>query len=423
MKNPLIELLHDRKNGREQAVYAACTANEVVLKAVLKKAKEYDVLAVIEATANQVDQNGGYTGMKPQDFKDLVYRIADEIEFPHERIMLGGDHLGPLTVAHLPEVEAMAYARELIKTYAQAGYQKIHVDTSMRLGDDDPNALLADEVIARRAAELIKVALEHNASGMDIAFVVGSEVPIPGGAVELYEVEVTSVADFEKTMKAFETVFEAHDLSDIWQQIVGVVVQPGVEERDSEAVRYNRAKAKDLVAALDQFDPLVFEGHSSDYQSRQHLREMAEDGIAILKVGPGLTFAYREALFALAHIEKLLIEPEYQSNFIDVLESAMLADPSRWEKYYTGTAQEVAVKRAYSFSDRSRYYLPLPAVQAAINTLMTNLKGEIPLNLLSQFAPIQYRQIIEGHLENDAEAIILDWIGITCEDYIYACLK
>lgn len=317
----------------------------------------------------------------------------------------------------------MAYAEELIKTYAQAGYQKIHVDTSMRLGDDDPNAPLSDEVIARRAARLIKVAQEHNASGMDIAFVVGSEVPIPGGAVELYEVQVTSVEDFRKTVKAFDEVFAEEGLDDIWRQIVGVVVQPGVEERDSEAVRYDREKAKDLVAALEDYSPMVFEGHSSDYQSRAHLRQMAEDGIAILKVGPALTFAYREALFALAHIEKLSVEPEKQSNLMEVIEQAMLEDPSRWQAYYSGTEQEVKVKRAYSFSDRLRYYLPTEPVQKAVETLMKNLEGEIPLNLLSQYAPIQYRQVVEGFIENNAQSIIEDWIGVTCEDYIYACLR
>lgn len=169
---------------------------------------------------------------------------------------------------------------------------------------------------------------------------------------------------------------------------------------------------------------MVFEGHSSDYQSKKHLRQMVEDGIAILKVGPALTFAYREALFALSAIEEqLVVNKEDRGNFIEVLRDEMVADPSRWNKYYFGTEQELAIKRLYSFSDRARYYLPRENVTAAIDKLMNNLKGELPLNLISQFAPVQYRKIVEEEIENTAQSIIEDWIGVTIDDYLFACIR
>ncbi len=54
-----------------------------------------------------------------------------------------------------------------------------------------------------------------------------------------------------------------------------------------------------LCAVLDDEPDLAFEAHSTDYQGRQPLRELVEDGFAILKVGPELTFALREALYGL----------------------------------------------------------------------------------------------------------------------------
>ncbi len=54
--------------------------------------------ALIEATCNQVNQEGGYTGMTPAAFRDFVFAIADRVGFARDRVLLGGDHLGPNAV-------------------------------------------------------------------------------------------------------------------------------------------------------------------------------------------------------------------------------------------------------------------------------------------------------------------------------------
>ena len=79
-----------------------------------------------------------------------------------------------------------------------------------------------------------------------------------------------------------------------------MVVQPGVEFGSDSVFDYSRSSAAKITGALHRYDRLVLEGHSTDYQTRYALREMVEDGVAILKVGPALTFAVREGLFALA---------------------------------------------------------------------------------------------------------------------------
>lgn len=431
-QNPLKKIVELQKQGKNVGIYSVCSANGYVIEAAFKRGLSDGSCVLIESTANQCDQNGGYTGMTPADFKKFVLEIADRNGFDRNRIFLGGDHLGPLTFAYKDEAEAMADSEELIRHYVAAGFTKIHIDTSMKVNSDPEDVRLSDEIIAGRGAHLAKVAeetykelLERDPEAIPPVYVIGSEVPIPGGAVGAEDngVQVTKVEDFKNTVAAFEKAFAKEGLDkDVWERVIGVVVQPGVEEKDSGCTEYDREKAKDLMAAIKDFPTLVFEGHSTDYQTKIKLRELVEDGVGILKVGPGLTFAMREAMFALENIEKELIygtdtEP---SKFAEVLDAEMLKNDKNWKKHYQGTELEIRLKRKYSFSDRCRYYMPTPAVEAAADRLLTNLSTlGIPLNLLSQFMPIQYTKVREGYLKNDPVELIEDRIINTIDEYLY----
>lgn len=432
-QNPLKKIVELQKQGKSVGIYSVCSANGYVIEAALKRGLSDGSCVLIESTANQCDQNGGYTGMKPADFKKFVLDIADRNGFDRNRVFLGGDHLGPLTFAGKDEPEAMADAEELIRHYVGAGFTKIHIDTSMKVNSDAPDIRLSDEIIAGRGARLAQVAedtyrqvLEKDPDAVSPVYIIGSEVPIPGGAVgsEDNGVQVTKVEDFKNTVAAFEKAFRDAGLGqDVWDRVIGVVVQPGVEEKDSGCTEYDREKAKDLMASIKEFPGLVFEGHSTDYQTKIKLRELVEDGVGILKVGPGLTFAMREAMFALENIEKELLfgtntEP---SKFAETLDAEMLKNDRNWRKHYQGTELELRLKRKYSFSDRCRYYMPVPEVEKAAERLLSNLRTTgIPLNLLSQFMPIQYTKVREGLLENEPEALIEDRITNTIDEYLYA---
>lgn len=431
-KHPLLHLIELQKQGKAVGIYSACTANEYVLEACMEKALSTNTPLLIEATANQVDQYGGYTGMKPTDFYAFVGKLAAKVGLSMDRIYLGGDHLGPLTFTKYDEDQAMKEASELVKQYVLAGFTKIHIDTSMKVASDDPTIRLSDETIARRGAQLVAVAeiayqelLKTNPDAIHPVYIVGSEVPIPGGSQDATDsgVQVTKVEDFKATYAAFEKAFLDKHLDDAWENVIAVVVQPGVEEKDSGCTEYNRAKAKDLMSSIKDFDTIIFEGHSTDYQTKIVLRELVEDGVGILKVGPGLTFSMREALFSLAYIEKELFKNTDvpQSNFIEVLDNAMLEDPKYWNKHYHGTEQEIALKRKYSFSDRCRYYLPREDVKTALDLLIDNLtKHQIPWNLLSQFMPIQYTKVREGNLKLEPIELIKDRVSNTVDEYLYA---
>jgi len=430
-EHPLKSIVRLQKEGKAVGIYSACTANELVLRACMQRAVETDSVLLIEATANQVDQYGGYTGMKPADFMEFVRKLAETEHMPMSRIILGGDHLGPLTFTRYEEEKAMSEASELIRQFVLAGFTKIHIDTSMKVASDDPDIRLSDETISRRGAELAQVAekayqqlLKTNPDALHPVYIVGSEVPIPGGSQSAVDtgMQVTKVEDFQKTVAAFQAAFRSHGVEEAWSHVIGVVVQPGVEEKDAGCTEYDRAKAADLMASIKAYDSLVFEGHSTDYQTKIKLRELVEDGVGILKVGPGLTYAMREGLFALAFAEKEMLRdhPEQQSHFMEVLDEAMVRDPKYFAKHYHGTPEEIAFKRKYSFSDRCRYYLPQPEVQAAMEKLFDNFRDGVPYGLLSQFMPISYTKVREGLLHNDPVSLVKDRVINTVNEYLYA---
>lgn len=427
-RHPLLQILDGKNPGTPLGIPSYCSANKFVLEAALRRSKETGAPVLIEATANQVNQFGGYTGMLPKDFYHLVLQMAGDIGAPKDRIILGGDHLGPLTWQHLPANQAMELAKTLVYEYARAGFTKIHLDTSMKL-HDDPAGPLSVRTVAQRGALLYREAmrgyhdlLREDPQAVSPLFVIGSEVPIPGGAQEAEEgLAVTLAEDFRNTVHTYRQVFAEAGIQEGLQNVIAVVVQPGVEFGDDQVFFYDHAAAADLCAALADFPGLRFEGHSTDYQSPACLRQMVRDGIAILKVGPALTYGLREALFALSMMEKELVPAERQAHLIETLDSVMLQSPGNWQKHYHGDETQLALARKYSFSDRARYYMDQPQVMSAIDKLFENLRAyPIPMNMLHQYMPLSYPKVRDGLLPLDPKELALDGIVGFMLDYEYA---
>jgi D-tagatose-1,6-bisphosphate aldolase subunit GatZ/KbaZ len=171
---------------------------------------------------------------------------------------------------------------------------------------------------------------------------------------------------------------------------------------------------------------LILEGHSTDYQRPELLRQLVEDGVAVLKVGPALTFAMRECLFALESIEKELLGGSYKARLSELglfLDRAMADNPQHWRDYYSGSAQELYLARRFSMSDRSRYYWPTAMVQEAVQRLLQNLRQtKIPLTLISQYLPRHYLSIRRGRLRPDPEALIEASIRLVLQGYSAAAV-
>jgi D-tagatose-1,6-bisphosphate aldolase subunit GatZ/KbaZ len=295
----------------------------------------------------------------------------------------------------------------------------------MRLAGDpgDPATPLDPRIIAERCAELAAVA-EQALAGASTgpSYIIGSDVPTPGGSDEVESgVHITTAEELERTIDRIHASFLGRSLRAAWERVIAVVVQPGVEQGDHTILEYDRARAAHLSRAIRKQPRLVFEGHSTDYQTPRALAEMVEDGIAILKVGPSLTGALREAVFLLALIEEqlLTLHPSRgPSGIVESLDAAMRANPVHWKSHYTGDERQIAFSRKYSLLDRVRYYWNVPEVEKSLSLLIENLRAvSIPGALLSQFLPGQYARVRAGALVNDPEALIRDRIRDVLRDY------
>ncbi|MGV4119374.1 tagatose-bisphosphate aldolase subunit KbaZ [Citrobacter freundii] len=421
----LTKMVEQHKRGKANGIYAVCSAHPIVLEAAIRYAHANHTPLLIEATSNQVDQFGGYTGMTPADFRSFVCRLADSLDFSQDMLILGGDHLGPNRWQNLPAEQAMANADDLIKSYVAAGFKKIHLDCSMSCANDP--VPLTDEIVAERAARLAKVAEETcmaHFGESDLVYVIGTEVPVPGGAHEtLTDLAVTTPDAARATLQAQYHAFEKHGLEGIWPRIIALVVQPGVEFDHTHIIDYQPQKAVALSKMVEDYDTLVFEAHSTDYQTPQSLRQLVIDHFAILKVGPALTFALREALFSLAAIEEELLPAKACSGLRHVLESVMLDRPEYWQSHYHGDGNARRLARGYSYSDRVRYYWPDSQIDEAFERLVRNLADDpIPLPLISQYLPLQYVKVREGDLSATPRELIINHIQDILQQYHCACL-
>jgi D-tagatose-1,6-bisphosphate aldolase subunit GatZ/KbaZ len=422
----LRDLIVRNRAGERIGTYAVCSAHPTVIDAAIHQALDDGWFLHIESTSSQVNQHGGYTGQTPQQFADFVHAAAERAGLSRQRVLLGGDHLGPYPWRSEPAAQAMKKACGLVDACVRAGYRKIHLDTSMACADDSS---LDEQTITARAALLCRAAETVNAelAGLPpLLYVIGTEVPAPGGESDSSgRPSVTPADNVHRTLDVFRSAFAGQGLSAAWERVIALVVQPGVDFGEWQIFDYDRVQARDLSAALPTNASLVYEAHSTDYQSASALAQLVEDHFAILKVGPWLTFAYREAVFALSSIERELLgrRKEHRvSQVREALENVMLENPVHWGSYYQGSEDERSRSLAFSYSDRCRYYWHEARVQKEVTQLFENLSAiELPLPLISQYLPSQYEVIRAGRLQECPEMLVHWHIRNVLCNYAKAC--
>ncbi len=365
MSDLLRDIVARNRAGECIAIPSVCSAHPEVLTASLQLAAELNQPLVIEATSNQVNQFGGYTGMDAEAFVSFVGGLIQETGIDPSFVVLGGDHLGPQTWKFEPAGEAMAKARDLVADYVRAGIQKIHLDCSEGCAGEP--AQVDDETAATRAAELAVACRDAAASPDGLTFVIGTEVPPPGGARHGDDGHITptSPESARATLAAHRNAFADKGIVDLWPQVSGVVVQPGMEFGPNEIYHLPSDRDPDLRRAVASHPNICLEAHSTDYQSPDTFPRLANLGFAFQKVGPALTFALRRALYALDHLLRIL-KPA-ASGLPGIMEAVMRQQPRYWQSHY---GDESIAEWHFSYADRIRYYWPLPEVRKAVRRLL-----------------------------------------------------
>jgi D-tagatose-1,6-bisphosphate aldolase subunit GatZ/KbaZ len=397
--------IEDHFTGKPAVAVAVCSAHSDVLCATVRSAVRFNTFALIETTPAQVNLSDGYSGLPPIGFASQMIAIAEAEGLPRERLLLGADHLGPYHWRHQSPMHAMEAAAQLASEYVRAGYRKIHLDASQPLLDDPPAVPL--EVAAHRCVD-IAAACEEAAHEDAPVYIVGSEVPMPGGEREKSVGAPSSPENLKRTLSVFCRVFHERGLGAVWPRVMGVVVDAGVTFGDEFILDYQ--PLPELKKAIERYPGWVFEAHSTDYQRPVNLKRMVEDHFFILKVGPWLTYTLREALFLLELMEKELYPTGKASHFRETLFRVMIEQPVHWRGYHSAGQESAAYHLAYSYSDRCRYYLSHPEVAASRQRLLDNLGPVIPGSLISQYMPIQYRKVRSGRLPPSPRDLMIDRI-------------
>ena len=405
MTDVLRDIIRRNRVGEQVAIVSVCSSHPDVLRASLAMAERLDRFIVIEATSNQVNQDGGYTGMVPADYIASINTIAHEAGVCRERIVLGGDHLGPQVWRELDGASAMAKAEVMMRAYVKAGFSKIHIDCSEGCAGEPLQ--LSDELTAERSARLARMCCEISD---DLLFVVGTEVPPPGG-VRAYEdgvISPTSPDAALKTLEAHDTTFG--DMSDL---IGGLVVQPGVEFGATTVHALPLERDPQLRKALVNHPHVCLEAHSTDYQAPGVYPRLADLGFAFQKVGPALTYAYRQALYALDQLRSS------KGALERAMEAVMLARPSMWQGHYAGDQEELAAQRHVGLSDRIRYYWPTSEAQMAVQDLFFELESSIPDAVLLTVFDQKILDRAEGLQGSQAQRLIYAQIEFALAPYFF----
>src|SRR5258706_12032248 len=278
----LLEMVRAQKRSEPRGIWSVCSANPFVLEASLEQARADERVLFVELISNKVNPGGGYTGQTPADFARSLAATAERAGFPLDRLILGGDHLGPFPWQGEPAASALAKSRELVRQCVLAGYEKIHLDASMACADDPGGAggPLDERTGAGRTADLAAVAeaafTERGGEGP--VYVVGTEVPTPGGEQQdQAALQVTRAEAAERFLQLARAAFAARGLAGAWERVIALVEQPGVEVGDETVHSYHPHEARALVSMIEGVQTVVFEAHSTDYQSPEGLRTLVRD--------------------------------------------------------------------------------------------------------------------------------------------------
>lgn len=418
MVKALLDIVHRNRAGESIAIPSVCTAHPDVLRIVLRYAAEVNQPIVIEATSNQVNQEGGYTGMTPSQFVGFVSDLALNAGADPTAIIFGGDHLGPQAWRNLPAKEAMAKADVMIREYVQAGFYKIHLDCSEGCAGEP--AQVDEQTAAQRAARLMSVALHASDNPESLTFVIGTEVPPPGGArVDSHgDIAATTAANAAATLQAHESAFVDAGLGDVQALVSGLVVQPGVEFGPMTVYHLPLDRSFDLRSVMMRWPNLALEAHSTDYQKPAAYPRLAELGFAYQKVGPALTFAWRQAIYALDQMLSFLHGSA--PIVIPTMERIMLENAGAWQSHYQGEPNAKFAQRHLALADRIRYYWPHPDAQAAVSALMTAMESQTLNRSVSElFFPNSTLERAELCGGLNAETLITSSVEQSLEPYFF----
>lgn len=360
----------EKVEGRPSTLFAACPNSETVIKAALRSAKRANAPIKFAATLNQVDEDGGYTGLTQSEFVEMVKIEAEAISY-EGLIIVALDHGGPwLKDQHSIEnwslEETMTAVKKSLEAAIDAGYDFLHIDPTVDK-TLPPGEIIPIERVAERTIELIKHAENHRREKgiAPLGYEVGTE-EVHGGLANL---EV-----FDRFLSLLKEGLEKEGLSEVWPILI-----VGKVGTDLHTTVFDPEVAKTLAEKAAKYGSFI-KGHYTDYV--ENPEEYPLSGMGAANVGPEFTEEEYNALTQLAQLEDKLKEEKLiarSSLILQVLEKEVY-ESKRWQKWLKG---EEKGKDLYDLSPSRqkwliktgcRYIWAQPRVVASRTLLYRNLE-------------------------------------------------
>ncbi len=298
---PLLEYILKRireieaETGIKRTILAACPNSISVIRAALKAAKRCNAPVKFAATLNQVDLDGGYTGMTQSEFVKTVRFHARNLNVTSP-VIIAIDHGGPWLkdihrIEKWPYEKTMEAVKRSFEAAIIAGYELIHVDPTIDL-NLSAREKISIYTVAERTIELIKHAEDFRIRNNfpSISYEVGTE-EVHGGLADL---DV-----FRKFLILLKEGLTSYGILNAWPCfIVGKV------GTDLHTSTFDPVVARKLAEIAGEYGSLI-KGHYSDNVTNPEA--YPESGMGAANVGPEFTELEYNGLMELENIQEELI--------------------------------------------------------------------------------------------------------------------
>lgn len=342
---------------------AVCPNSQAVTTAALQAAKEANAPILLAATLNQVDRDGGYTGLTPQAFVDFVEDEAHRMGYAGP-IYPCLDHGGPwLKDAHvaagLSLDETMAAVKQSVAACLDAGYALLHIDPTVDLSIPADASVPVEQVV-ERTLDIMGYAETHRHEReiAPVAYEVGTE-EVHGGLAD--------VDTFDRFLAALDAGLNEKGLEDVWPCFV-----VGKVGTDLHTTHFEPQVARTLTERVKPYGALL-KGHYTDYVDNPEAYPLS--GMGGANVGPEFTEEEYAALMTLSQLEQKIGK---HSGLPEVIRRKVV-ESGRWEKWLLDEEQDRsfdqldARRQEWLVRTGSRYVWVDPDVEAARDRLYQNL--------------------------------------------------
>lgn len=394
----------ESKTGVKRTLLAVCPNSFSVIKAAFRAAKRNNAPIKFAATLNQVDGDGGYTGLTQREFTKMLQLEAASVNYTGPYIV-AVDHGGPWlkdvqSIEKWDTEKAMNGVKKSMEDSVLAGYDLLHVDPTVDISVRDGETIDI-RIVVERTVELIKhVELFRRGHSLPpISYEVGTE-EVHGGLAD----DTT----FDTFISLLKEGLLKEGLDDVWPCfIVGKV------GTDLHTTLFDTDVAQKLTDKVRSFGSYI-KGHYTDGVSNPE--DYPLTGMGAANVGPEFTISEYNALVELEELEKQL-EKEgkiaLRSNIKNILWQLVL-ESNRWRKWLQQDEKgkefnEISEQRQeWLVQTGCRYIWQHPQALAARYRLYENLNK----------SGVNGEEVVLGRIEHDMDKYFYAFNLINLNDYI-----